>query len=205
MPPPNPQRRDHLADAAITVLAEQGSRGLTHRAVDTAAAPAGTTSRYFRTRDALLNGVIERITHRLGERVDAYTVRPISPADLEEALVAVLTMMLTDDRHDPLALFELHLESTRNPRLRHTLTDALHGRSDLIIRQCRAAGIDISQDDAMLLEMSVLGVLFTALTTGVPETAAEVRPPSSSAGVRPAAAADLRRELRKRSRSGPGR
>jgi DNA-binding transcriptional regulator YbjK len=171
VPPPNPQRRDHLADAAITVLAEQGSRGLTHRAVDTAAAvPAGTTSRYFRTRDALLNGVIERITHRLGERVDAYTIRPISPADLEEALVAVLTTMLTDDQHDPLALFELHLESTRNPRLRHTLTAALHGRSDLIIRQCRAAGIDISQDDAMLLEMSVLGILFTALTTGVPES-----------------------------------
>ncbi|NUP65140.1 MAG: TetR/AcrR family transcriptional regulator [Nonomuraea sp.] len=174
MPPPNPQRRDHLADAAITVLAEQGSRGLTHRAVDTAAAePAGTTSRYFRTRDALLNGVIERITRRLGERVDAYTVRPITPADLEEALVGVLTTLLSDDRHDPLALFELHLESTRNPRLRHTLTDALHGRSDLIIRQCRAAGIDIGQDDAMLLEMSVLGILFTALTTGVPESPRE--------------------------------
>ncbi|MGW0484215.1 TetR/AcrR family transcriptional regulator [Nonomuraea sp. NPDC003214] len=173
MPPPNPQRRDHLADAAITVLAEQGSRGLTHRAVDTAAAvPAGTASRYFRTRDALLDGVVERITHRLGERVDSYTVRPISPADLEEALVGVLTTMLSD-RHDPLALFELHLESTRNPRLRRVLTDALHSRSDLLVRQCRAAGIDIGQDEAMLLEMSVLGILFTALTTGVPESPSE--------------------------------
>jgi DNA-binding transcriptional regulator YbjK len=171
MPPPNPQRRDHLADAAIAVLAEQGSRGLTHRAVDTvAAAPAGTASRYFRTREALLNGVIERITHRLGEHVDAYTVQPISPADLEEALVAVMTTMLTGGRHDLLALFELHLESVRNPRLRRTLTDALHGRSDLIVRQCRAAGLDVGQDDAMLLEMSVLGILFTGLTTGVPES-----------------------------------
>ncbi|GII94004.1 TetR/AcrR family transcriptional regulator [Sinosporangium siamense] len=171
MPPPNPQRRDHLADAAIAVLAEQGSRGLTHRAVDTAATvPAGTTSRYFRTRDALLNGVIERITHRLGEHVDSYTVRPISPADLEEALVAVMTTMLTGGRREPLALFELHLESVRNPRLRRTLTDALHGRSDLIVRQCRAAGLDVGQDDAMLLEMSVLGILFTGLTTGVPES-----------------------------------
>ncbi|SDH47473.1 DNA-binding transcriptional regulator YbjK [Sinosporangium album] len=174
MPAPNPQRRDHLADAAITVLAEQGSRGLTHRAVDaTAAAPPGTTSRYFRTRDALLNGVIERITLRLGERVDAYTIRPISPADLEEALVGVLTTMLTDGRHDPLALFELHLESTRNPRLRHTLTDALRSRTDLIVRQCRAAGIEVGQEDAMLLEMSVLGIVFTALTTGVPQSPGE--------------------------------
>ncbi|MDQ8702382.1 TetR family transcriptional regulator [Streptomyces sp. LHD-70] len=174
MPAPNPQRRARLEDAAIAVLAEHGSRGLTHRAVDTAAAvPAGTASRYFRTRDALLNGVIERITHRLNARVDSYTVRPISPADLEEALVAVLTTLLTDGRHDPLALFELHLESTRAPRLRAILTDALRSRIDLIVRQCRAAGIDIGEDDAMLLEVSVLGILFTALTTGVPESPGE--------------------------------
>lgn len=76
--------------------------------------------------------------------------------------------MLTDGRHDPLALFELHLESTRNPRLRDTLTDALRRRADLIVRQGRAAGIELGLDDAMLLEMSVLGILFTALTTGVP-------------------------------------
>ncbi|GAA3535258.1 TetR/AcrR family transcriptional regulator [Nonomuraea rosea] len=175
MPPPNPQRRHHLADAAIAVLAEQGSRGLTHRAVDTAAAePAGTTSRYFRTRDALLDGVIERIAHRLDERVGAYTIRPISPADLEEALAGVLTGMLADGRHDPLALFELHLESTRNPRLRLMLTDALHSRCLLIVRQCHAAGIELGQDDALLLEMSVLGILFTALTTGVPESPGEL-------------------------------
>ncbi|WP_063780691.1 TetR/AcrR family transcriptional regulator [Nonomuraea sp. SBT364] len=174
MPPPNPQRRDHLADAAIAVLAEQGSHGLTHRAVDTAAAvPAGTTSRYFRTRDALLNGVVERITRRLGERVDGYTIRPISPADLEEALVGVMTTMLADDRHDPLALFELHLESSRNPRLRRLLTDALRDRCRLIVRQGHAAGIEFSQDDALLLEMSVLGIMFTALTTGVPESPTE--------------------------------
>ncbi|MFG3711662.1 TetR/AcrR family transcriptional regulator [Micromonospora sp. NPDC047730] len=129
-----------------------------------------TSPAKFRTRDALLDGVIERITRRLGERVDAFTVRPLSPADLEEALVTVMTTMLTDGRHDPLALFELHLESTRNPRLRHMLTDALQSRRDLIMSQCHAAGIKISQDDALLLEMSVLGIAFTALTTGVPES-----------------------------------
>lgn len=174
MPPPNPQRRARLADAAIAVLAEQGSRGLTHRAVDAGAGvPSGTASRYFRTRDALLDGVIERITDRLGDRVAAHTVRPISPADLEEALVAVLTLMLAEGGHDPLALFELHLESTRNPRLRRMLTDALRARADLIVRQCHAAGMEVSPDDAMLLEMSVLGILFTALTTGVPESPGE--------------------------------
>ena len=48
MPPFNALRRDHLADAAIELLAREGARGLTHRGVDAQAAePPGTTSRYF--------------------------------------------------------------------------------------------------------------------------------------------------------------
>lgn len=167
MPAPNPQRRDHLADAAITVLAELGSHGLTHRAVDAAAAaPSGTTSRYFRTRQALLDGIVGRITGRLTERVNAYPVRPLEPADLENALVGILTLMASKDDRDSLALFELHLESTRDPRLRAVLTDALRARRDLLLRQCLAAGLHLDEADAMRLEMSVLGIVFTTLTTG---------------------------------------
>ncbi|NBE96857.1 TetR family transcriptional regulator [Nonomuraea sp. KC401] len=170
MPRPNPQRREHLVGAAIAVLAEKGSRGLTHRAVDAAAgAPDGTASRYFRTRDALMDAIIQRIGRRLSERVDAHVVRPLDPARLEETLVKVLTLMVADERGEPLALFELHLESTRNPALRSMLADALRERCDLIVRQCRAAGIALTEQDAMLLETSVLGILFTALTTGVPD------------------------------------
>jgi DNA-binding transcriptional regulator YbjK len=44
------------------VLAEQGSRGLTHQQVDrTANVPDGTTSYYYRTRAALLRGVGQRV------------------------------------------------------------------------------------------------------------------------------------------------
>ena len=54
-------RRETLLDAAIAVLGGQGSRGFTHRAVDAAASvPIGTTSNYFRTREALLDGVVSR-------------------------------------------------------------------------------------------------------------------------------------------------
>ena len=43
-------RRQLIARTALHVLATAGARGLTHRAVDTAAAvPAGSTSYYFRT------------------------------------------------------------------------------------------------------------------------------------------------------------
>ncbi len=57
-----PQRRRDLCDAAIDVLGNFGSRGLTHAKVDQRAGlPAGTTSYNFRTRDALLLGIAERL------------------------------------------------------------------------------------------------------------------------------------------------
>ncbi|GAA3738195.1 DNA-binding transcriptional regulator YbjK [Spinactinospora alkalitolerans] len=165
MPPPNPRRRDRLAGAAIEVLAREGSHGLTHRAVDAAAeAPPGTTSRYFRTRAALVNGVVDRVTRRLADRIDGNVVQPIDPAGLEDALVTVLRQMLSADRSQPMALLELHLEGSRDPHLRDVLADAMTARRDLIIRQCRAAGIDVSAQDALQLEMTVMGILFTALT-----------------------------------------
>ena len=56
-------RRALLADAAIDLLAEEGMRALTHRAVDTRAAlPLGTTSAYFRTRQALLTAIVKRLS-----------------------------------------------------------------------------------------------------------------------------------------------
>ncbi|GAA3066024.1 hypothetical protein GCM10020254_06880 [Streptomyces goshikiensis] len=57
-------RRTLLADAALGVLADEGVRGLTHRAVDRRAAmPPGTTSAYFRTRAALLTALVTRLVH----------------------------------------------------------------------------------------------------------------------------------------------
>lgn len=165
MPPPNAERRDMIADAAIEVLAREGSRGLTHRAVDSSAeVPPGTASRYFRTRDALLNGIVDRLTGRINDRVAACTVRPVARDGLADVLTSVLSDLLTVDRRTPLALAELHLESTRNRRLRELLAAALAERKDLIVRQCRAAGVALTDQDALLLEMTVLGIVFTTLT-----------------------------------------
>ncbi|GIL30258.1 TetR/AcrR family transcriptional regulator [Actinocatenispora comari] len=58
-------RRQRICDAAIDVLGTGGSRQLTHRAVDAAAGlPLGSTSNVFRTRDALLAGVLDRLLER---------------------------------------------------------------------------------------------------------------------------------------------
>ena len=75
-------RARQSADAAITVLADHGARGLTHRAVDQAAGlPPGTTSNYARTREALLTLTLTRIAE----------------LDLAEAAAGVAGSGLADD------------------------------------------------------------------------------------------------------------
>lgn len=58
-------REERLLDAAIDILGTRGIRELTHRAVDAGGGlPLGSTSNRFRTRRALLIGVLSRILER---------------------------------------------------------------------------------------------------------------------------------------------
>src|SRR5207248_5829218 len=123
MPPPNPHRRAQLSAAAMRVLAEEGSRGLTHRAVDAAASvPPGTTSRYFRSREALLAAVVE---HALGlhlaeiNQADGHDMA-MTPEPLTEMLATAAGAGLGPDRIRHIAVAELYLESSRRPSLRMT-------------------------------------------------------------------------------------
>ncbi|CAM4195871.1 TetR/AcrR family transcriptional regulator [Kibdelosporangium persicum] len=54
-----PTRRNEILIGAVSVLARGGPRALTHLSVDAAAElPKGSTSNHFRTRDALIQGVL---------------------------------------------------------------------------------------------------------------------------------------------------
>ncbi len=58
-------RRELILDTAIGLLGDSGVHAVTHRAVDGAAGlAAGSTSNYFRSRDALLEAVVERFAAR---------------------------------------------------------------------------------------------------------------------------------------------
>jgi AcrR family transcriptional regulator len=118
-------RRDDLLDAAISVLGESGIHGLTHRAVDTAAGlPAGSTSNHFRTRDALLNAVVERFAAR--ERANwediAAAVCPTTPAELAQAAVAFAHDATGPHRNLTLARYAILVEAGIHPSLRAQLT-----------------------------------------------------------------------------------
>jgi DNA-binding transcriptional regulator YbjK len=125
-------RRALIADAAISTLARDGMRGLTHRAVDRAAGlPEGSASYYFRTRQALLQATVERLaeltsTDMLGSAavLDSTAVPPLPGYDLDTlagVTAGLVESWLTTGRERQLARYELALEATRRPELRQTL------------------------------------------------------------------------------------
>src|SRR5918911_360744 len=75
-----PGRRERLLDAAIEIVGVQGLSALTHRAVDAAAGvPTGTTSNYWRTRQALLDALVDRVVARYALLVEAAQHEDVRP------------------------------------------------------------------------------------------------------------------------------
>ncbi|MEV4565642.1 TetR/AcrR family transcriptional regulator [Nonomuraea sp. NPDC049419] len=116
------KRSDVVADTAIALLAERGMRGLTHRAVDEAAGlPPGSTSNLARTRAALLELTLARLTEREAEALSgAYEgdyEGAYDPERLPARLAEALHIQLSDSART-LARYELALEATRRPELR---------------------------------------------------------------------------------------
>ncbi|MBR8642608.1 TetR family transcriptional regulator [Streptomyces tuirus] len=122
-----PNRRDEVLDAAIEVLAEGGLRRLTYQAVDTAAdVPAGTTSNHFRSRDALVSGVVAHL-EALDRRDWEHTAGEPAAND-PEAFIDALTHMvrhaLGPARPRTTARYALILEGLARPAVREPLSRA---------------------------------------------------------------------------------
>ncbi|MFF8830157.1 TetR/AcrR family transcriptional regulator [Streptomyces sp. NPDC015131] len=163
----NPERRTTLLDAAIDVLASEGARGLTFRAVDArAGVPAGTASNYFANRDDLLTQSGSRITARMvpaPESVDA-AMRPAPSRELVRSLMVWLVQRIEAERTGYLAMLELRLEATRRPALRDRLTRAVREQLDENVRFHLEAGLPGDTDTVLVLYLAMTGVLLEHVT-----------------------------------------
>ena len=83
--------RTRALNAAVDVVGTDGVRALTHARVDAAAdLPRGSTSNHFRTRSALVAGVIAHIAEL--ERADGGFPDVRSPSDLASALTTLIDL-----------------------------------------------------------------------------------------------------------------
>ncbi|MEU7983321.1 TetR/AcrR family transcriptional regulator [Streptosporangium canum] len=197
------QRAELVAETAITLLAERGMRGLTHRAVDeTAGLPPGSTSNLARTRSALLELTLERLAElevaafeeifgAAGpDRPDAVggpdgPSRPDRPDELgglgaldalTEMTARVLWAQLTVDRRRTVARYELALEATRRPELRKVYDEVGSRFRDPAAALLAAAGSpDPVRHGRQMVAFSE-GVMFDAIVgAGVQPTLDDLR------------------------------
>ncbi|MGN9838881.1 TetR/AcrR family transcriptional regulator [Nonomuraea sp. H19] len=158
------KRSEAVADAAITLLAERGMRGLTHRAVDEAAGlPPGSTSNLARTRAALLELTLARLTElEMAALAPAYQGAGFEPADLPGLLAEALYIQL-QDRRRTLARYELALEATRRPELRKIYDAAGRRFRDPAVAMLAALGSQDPVRHARRLVAFGEGLMFDAI------------------------------------------
>ncbi|QRP44905.1 TetR/AcrR family transcriptional regulator [Amycolatopsis sp. FDAARGOS 1241] len=147
-----------LGDAAIEVIAAEGMRGLTHRAVDRAAGlPAGSTSYYARTRRALLELAMARMVELDEAVIDACA------KDLADVLAATVHAAITVGRSRMLARYEFALEATRRPELRAAYDEGGRTIRDRCVELLAAAGSPQPERHTRVLLNWLDGSIFYAL------------------------------------------
>lgn len=148
-------RREATLDAAITVLGTAGMHGLTHRAVDAAAGlPAGSTSNHFRTRDALIDAVVERFAARERANWEELVSRtyPGTPHELARALAMFAQEATGPQRTLTLARYAILVEAAIHPSLRARLASAGQGVDAWARHWLRVAGsADPDRDTPIVL------------------------------------------------------
>ena len=126
----------------MSVLAAQGSRGLTHRAVDTEAGlPPGSTSNYFRTRSSLLEAALHRhieLDLPPAELVEQLDEAELSQEQARDLLFAALSRVIDREARPMIAArYELMLEATRREELRgiyNRSRERVLGLTELMLR-----------------------------------------------------------------------
>lgn len=166
--PQRGNRRELLAEAAIEVLAREGGRGLTHRAIDRqAVVPEGTTKNYYPTRSALFQAAAQHLADQHTAALRELRGRVPDGLTGEHVVAlyaAMLRRMATSARAQFLALFELHLEAVRNPEVSAAIGQIVRADVDTAVQLNTAVGRRMSRRGAGLLDAGMLGVALSMLS-----------------------------------------
>jgi DNA-binding transcriptional regulator YbjK len=166
---PVTDKRTDVLDAAIDLLGTEGLRALTHRGVDAAAGvPAGSTSNYFRTRSALVEGVLDRLLER--DRVDVGSLTGAAPPcdarELADLLYRYVLFATGPDAVRTRARFAMFVEAMAVPELQagvETRRSELRGRIAALLA---AVGVEHAEPAARILLDYLDGVILHRLTAG---------------------------------------
>jgi DNA-binding transcriptional regulator YbjK len=118
--------RSRSLEAAIELVGTEGLRALTHARVDERAGlPRGSTSNYFRTRAALVDGVVEWVAQRELADFDPAAL-PTTADELVNVLCAGIELQTGTFRTRTVARYSLFLEGARRAGTRAQLVANRH-------------------------------------------------------------------------------
>ncbi|MEU5760605.1 TetR family transcriptional regulator [Nocardia sp. NPDC047648] len=173
-------RRVLLVDTAIELIAARGLRALTHRALDAELGlPAGSASYYFRSKRALIEAIVDRITTRSRDDFAAAALAPtgaMAPESIAVAIASWLDRLLAERRAHLITrhalLIDLLDDRDLHPRLVRSLFSTDRARD--LFRAIGAADPETRADDFVAV---VEGAVFdrfagnrTALRPDTPES-----------------------------------
>jgi len=132
--------RERVLDAAITLLGTEGLRALTHTRIDAhAGVPKGSTSNYFRTRAAVLEGVVDWMYEVERPSVSA-AYSPDTPAEFARALTLLFEQMTGPGRVMTTARLVLLMEASHDSVVRDALARGRSGMEATIVPAVRRLG-----------------------------------------------------------------
>jgi len=134
-------RHDALIRAAVSVAAERGAAGITHRAVtEKAGVPLATASYFFDSIEALTEEALRTLA---AEHVATMTELAESLATVDSTPDEVATIFanaIALDAEQVLAQMEAYLSAARSPRMREAVRDVLAAYRNVAAAGARAAG-----------------------------------------------------------------
>ncbi|MET8762376.1 TetR family transcriptional regulator [Lentzea sp. NPDC004782] len=133
--------RDRALAAAVELLGTEGLRGLTHARVDDRAdLPKGSTSNYFRSRAALLDGVVDWMVRSETPQVEA-TFKPASPEELIDQLCHIYGFMTGPNAVMVKARMVLWVEAATNPQVRRALLRGRAAMTSMLVPALASLGV----------------------------------------------------------------
>ncbi|MFD4366402.1 TetR/AcrR family transcriptional regulator [Rhodococcus sp. NPDC058521] len=144
-------RRTDLLDSAIDMIGAEGMRALTHRRVDEqAGVPLGSASNHFRTRRALLEGVLDRLLEVDRHVIARITVTalPNSVGTLADALTAYLAHASGPEATRSRARFAVFAESAGDSALTAAIEVRRTDLIGVIARSLTSMGDDVNPNAA---------------------------------------------------------
>ncbi|MCC3316208.1 TetR/AcrR family transcriptional regulator [Nocardia africana] len=168
-------RRGLIVGTAIDLIAREGLRALTHRALDTEAGlPSGSTSYYFRTKRALVEAIVDAITERSRTDFRAGGLPVTGADDIAAAVATWLDDLLAQRRNHLIARHMLITDLLGDPDLHSRLVASLfsHRHARELFRSLGAADPDTAAADYIAV---IEGLVFDRFAGARKELAAGTR------------------------------